>query len=130
MSEINIKPGIKGEKSKIVKAEDTASAYGSGLVDVFATPAMVAFIENTCLDSVSDMLDDHLSTVGMKISVTHEKATPKGMKVFCTSHLIELDRKKLIFKVEARDEEGLIGRGIHERFIIDKEKFMNKINKL
>ncbi|MFO7879435.1 MAG: thioesterase family protein [Bacteroidota bacterium] len=127
MSEIVLNPGITGKLAKVVSKEETAAAYGSGLVEVFATPAMVALMENTCLESVEAKLPDTHSTVGMKISVSHEKATPVGMQVTCESVLVEVDRKRLVFKVEARDEEGIIGRGTHERFVIDKEKFMNKL---
>jgi predicted thioesterase len=127
MSEIILNPGIKGKMAKIVGKEETAAAYGSGLVEVFATPAMVALMENTCLKSVESRLPETHSTVGMKISVSHEKATPVGMQVTCESALVEVDRKRLVFSVEARDEEGIIGRGTHERFIIEKERFMNKI---
>src|SRR6056297_2116803 len=102
MSEIVLNPGITGKLAKVVSKEETAAAYGSGLVEVFATPAMVALMENTCLESVEAKLPDTHSTVGMKISVTHEKATPVGMQVTCESALVEVDRKRLVFKVEAR----------------------------
>ncbi|MDA3820172.1 MAG: thioesterase family protein [Candidatus Delongbacteria bacterium] len=122
--------GIKGNLSQTITKNDTASLYGSGLVEAFATPAMVAFMENTCLQSIEPYLPDTHSSVGIKISVTHEKATPVGMYVYCTSRLVEIDRKRLVFEVEARDEQGIIGKGQHERFIIDKEKFIKKLHSM
>ncbi|MFO7790396.1 MAG: thioesterase family protein [Bacteroidota bacterium] len=129
MENITLQEGITGNSTQQVEKKQTAAAYGSGLVEAFATPAMVAFMENTCLQSIEPHLPDTHSSVGIKISVTHEKATPVGMQVFCISRLIEIDRKRLVFEVEARDEQGIIGRGQHQRFIIDKEKFMKNIRK-
>ncbi|MFH0894651.1 MAG: thioesterase family protein [Bacteroidota bacterium] len=127
--EINLKPGISFSLEKTVQPEDTAAHYGSGLVEVFATPAMVAFMENTALNCVLPELPEGFNTVGTEISVKHCKATPVGMKVFCKAELIESDGRRLKFSVTARDEEGEIGSGIHERFVIDTKKFMEKLNK-
>jgi predicted thioesterase len=127
MINTNLKTGVKGEIKQRVDIKDTASAYGSGLVEVFATPAMIALMEKTCLESVSNYLDKKESTVGIKVDVSHIKATPLGDTVICRSELIEIDRKRLIFKVWAIDESGKIGEGFHERFIIDKDKFMQSI---
>ncbi len=126
MEALNLELGILGKTEQVVLEKDTAAKYGSGLVEVFATPAMVALMEKTCLESLFKDLPEDYSTVGTNINVSHTKATPMGMKVTCTSELIEIDRRRLVFKVEAHDEEGLIGQGTHERFIIDKAKFMAK----
>ncbi len=126
MENIRLQEGIVGTSQIMVKKEDTAMQYGSGLVEVFATPAMVAIMEKTCLESLLNHLPETASTVGTMINVSHSKATPMGMKVTCQSKLIEIDRRRLVFEVEAHDEEGLIGKGTHERFIIDKAKFMAK----
>ncbi|MDD3740501.1 MAG: thioesterase family protein [Bacteroidales bacterium] len=124
--EFLLKNGIKGAEEQIVVYEDTAAKYGSGLVEVFATPAMIALMEKTCLGSVLPFLPEGFGTVGTKVNIAHTKATPIGMRVFCESELIEIDRRRLVFNVIARDEEGEIGKGIHERFIIDVKKFMEK----
>ena len=118
--------GIKGEKSVKVVYENTAAALGSGLLEVFATPAMIALMENTACSSVAGELGEGEGTVGTLLNVKHLSATPVGMTVRCESELIEVDRKRLVFDVKAYDDAGLIGEGIHERFIINNEKFMSK----
>lgn len=120
--------GIKGREEITVTKEVTAARIGSGLVEVFATPMMIALMENTCAQSVLPHLQASESTVGTHVNVSHCAATPVGMKVYCESELIEVERRKLTFKVAAYDERGLIGEGVHERFVIDNEKFQAKIN--
>ena len=122
-----IASGIKGHKEQTVTPEMSAARVGSGLVEVFATPMMVALIEQTCLESVLPYLDEGQGTVGTLVNVTHVSATPVGMRVWCDSELTEVDRRRLVFKVKAYDEAGLIGEGTHERFVIDTVKFMEKI---
>lgn len=125
--ELQIEPGVKGKEELVVTAGDTAARYGSGLVEVYATPAMVALMEKTCLNSVLAALPPGYGTVGVKVDITHSKATPVGMRVVCESELVEVDRRRLVFEVVARDEDGEIGRGRHERFVIDTKKFMAKL---
>lgn len=120
--------GIKGHKELVVTDELTASHLGSGLVKVFATPMMVALMEGTCAESVEQCLEEGQSTVGTHVDISHCAATPVGMKVWCDSELVEIDRRRLTFKVSAFDERGLIGEGTHERFIIDMAKFQQKID--
>ncbi len=126
--DMQIEPGVKGREVLTVKPEDTASNFGSGLVEVYATPAMVALMEKTCLNSVLSFLPEGCGTVGTKVNISHAKATPVGMQVICESELVEVDRRRLVFNLVARDEEGEIGRGTHERFVIDTEKFMAKFS--
>lgn len=120
--------GIKGHCEQIVTDEVTADRIGSGLVKVFATPMMVALIEQTCLESVAPHLEPGQGTVGTHIDVSHCAATPVGMRVWCDSELVEIDRRRLVFAVRACDECGLIGEGRHERFVIDNAKFQAKID--
>ena len=122
-----IDKGIKGRREQTVTPEMSAARIGSGLVEVFATPMMVALIEQTCLESVLPQLEEGQGTVGTLVNVSHVSATPVGMRVWCESELVEVDRRRLVFKVKAYDEYGLIGEGTHERFIIDNAKFMEKI---
>lgn len=120
--------GIKGHLEQIVTPEVCADRIGSGLVQVFATPMMIALVEQTCLNSVNPYLEEGQGTVGTLVNVSHCAATPVGMKVWCDSELIEVDRRRLVFSVKAYDECGLIGEGQHERFIIDSAKFQAKID--
>lgn len=122
-----IEKGIKGRLEQTVTPEMSAARVGSGLVDVFATPMMVALIEQTCYESVLPHLDEGQGTVGTLVNVSHLSATPIGMRVWCESELVEVDRRRLVFKVKAFDECGLIGEGTHERFVIDTAKFMEKL---
>jgi len=122
--DFNLKTGMKAKMEIIVKENETAASYGSGGVDVYATPAMIGLIENTSLNAVDSFLPEGYATVGVHLDVKHLAATPVGMKVTATAELIEIDRKKLVFKVEAFDEKDKIGEGTHSRFIIDKEKFL------
>lgn len=118
--------GIKGAKTVKVTKDNTARALGSGTLDVFATPAMIALIENTASTSVETYLDEGSTTVGTHLDVAHSAATPIGMEVACETELIEIDRRRLVFKVTVADAKGEIGSGTHERFIVNPAKFMSK----
>lgn len=122
-----IEKGIKGRLEQTVTPEMSAARVGSGLVDVFATPMMVALIEQTCYESVLPHLDEGQGTVGTLVNVSHLSATPIGRRVWCESELTEVDRRRLVFSVKAYDDCGLIGEGTHERFVIDTAKFMEKL---
>ena len=115
--------GIKGLHEEEVTYELTAAKVGSGLVEVYATPMMIALMEKTCASAVEPYLEEGDGTVGTLVNVTHTSATPVGMKVWCECELVEIDRRRLVFKVAAHDERGLIGEGTHERFIINKDCF-------
>ena len=125
--EFNIKEGMNSTTETVVTENDTASKYGSGLLDVLSTPHMIALMENTSKNVVEGSLPDGFSTVGIEVSIKHLKATPVGMKVRCEAVLEKIDGKKLIFKVDAWDEKGKIGEGTHVRFIINMEAFMAKL---
>lgn len=123
----NLKIGMTFEAEKIVQPEDSAARYDSGLVDVFSTPALIAFMESTAYRCVQPYLPDGFSTVGTEVHVQHLKATPIGMKVRCHATLTHIDGKKLVFELKAWDEENLIGQGTHHRYIIHMQKFIEKI---
>ena len=122
-----IETGIKGHREQIVTPEMSAARVGSGLVDVFATPMLVALVEQTCYESVLPYLDEGQGTVGTLVNVSHLSATPIGKRVWCESELTEVDRRRLVFSVKAYDEAGLIGEGTHERFVIDTARCMEKL---
>lgn len=125
--EFSISPGIEGRNEIIVTAEKTATAFGSGTVDVFATPAMIALMEQTAMESVSNHLPDGFVTVGTEVSIKHLKATLPGKKVSCNSKLIQSEGRKLLFEVNASDETGMIGSGTHIRYIVDKQMFIDNL---
>lgn len=124
-----LETGIKGEQKVEVVYENTATAVGSGVLEVFATPCMIALMEKTACDSVLPYLEEGNGTVGTEVNVKHLSATPIGMTVRCESELVEVDGRRLIFKVAAFDDAGLIGEGMHERFIVNNEKFQSKTNR-
>ncbi|WP_194611249.1 thioesterase family protein [Clostridium vitabionis] len=118
--------GIRGRQETVVTLENCAKTMGSGALEVFATPAMIALIEETCWKSVQPELAEGEGTVGTKLDVAHIASTPVGLRVWCESELTEIDRRRLVFKVEVFDEKTKIGEGTHERFIINNEKFFAK----
>lgn len=122
-----IEIGIKGHQETTVTAADVASSVGSGTLQVFATPIMVALMEKAAFLSIEPFLEKGQSSVGTRINIEHVRSTAMGKKVWAESEIIAVDRRKLSFKVAAYDEKGLIGQGEHERFIIDIEKFLSKV---
>lgn len=120
--------GIKNVKEVMVSEANSAKTMGSGTLDVFATPAMIALMEGCSFESVADQLEEGSGTVGISLDVKHVAATPLGMKVRCESELVKVDGRILTFEVKAYDEKGLIGEGTHERCIVYNEKFQNKAN--
>ena len=122
-----LEAGIRNRKEDLVTKENSASAVGSGLLEVYATPSMIALMEGCCHESVEPYLDEGCGTVGISLDIRHTAATPVGMKVYCESELTEVKSRILVFSVKAYDEKGLIGEGIHERCIINNEKFLQRV---
>ena len=121
-----LKTGIRGKQERTVTPELTAEALGSGLLPVFATPAVIALAEETAWKSVAGELEEGQGTVGTRMELSHIAATPVGMAVRCETELTEIDRRKLMFTIEVFDEKEKIAEGRHERFIIDSAKFLAK----
>ena len=121
--------GITGKQTITVTEEKTAQAMGSGTLPVFATPAMLALMEKTAFMSVADKLNEGCGTVGTKVEIEHVASSPIGMKITCDSKLVAIEGRKLVFSVEAYDAKGLIGKGTHERFIIESKKFQEKTDR-
>ncbi len=119
--------GIKGREEAVVLPELTAKHIGSGTVPVLATPMMIALMEKTCRLSVKPYLEAGQETVGTHVNVSHDSATPEGMTVWCESEVVEVDRRKITFRVVVYDKDGIVGQGTHERFIIDEKKFHDKM---
>jgi len=125
---MNFTIGTIGKAEVLVSNSNTAKAMGSGDLEVFATPAMIALMEKAATLAVQEYLPEGSSTVGTMINVKHIAATPAGMNVAAQATLIEVEGKRLLFTVEAFDGEDKIGEGQHERYIINVDKFMARTN--
>ena len=121
---MELKTGIKNESELTVTIDMTAASAGSGGQRVFSTPHMIAMMENTAWASVEPCMEEGFTTVGTRLDVAHLSASPVGALVTCETELIEVDGRRLVFRVSASDDAGLIGEGTHERFIINVERFM------
>ena len=119
--------GIFYTATTVVNNNNTASALGSGDMDVFATPAMVALMENAAMNAVAPHLAEGQTTVGTQISTTHIKASALGATITATAVLTAIDGRSLTFAITARDGENIIGEGVHTRFIVDRERFLSKL---
>ncbi|MFL0269567.1 thioesterase family protein [Candidatus Clostridium radicumherbarum] len=127
--ELKFEAGQKHEIQAVVDINDTARFYGSGNLEVFATPAMIALMEGAAKESVEKVLPDGYTTVGIEVSIKHIKATGIGIKVRIEALLEKIEGKRLYFKVEAYDENGKIGEGTHVRYIVNSEDFMKRLSK-
>lgn len=125
--EFKFNEGLKSVMEQVVGKGDTANSYGSGDLDVYATPAMTALMENAAKNGVKKELPVGFTTVGIEISVKHIKPTPVGVKVRAEAILEKAEGKKLTFKVEAFDDLGKIGEGTHIRYVVKSEEFIKKI---
>ena len=123
----NLTPGLQAEFELTVTDADTAAQWGSGLVPVYSTPALVGAMEKTAVLALEKHLPIGQTTVGGRIEVQHLAPTPVGMKVRVAAELIEVEGRKLVFKIEAWDEVEKIGEASHDRFVVDQFKFMEKV---
>lgn len=126
--EINLEIGLSGEKSELVTNENTAVKYGSGDVPVYATPALVGLMEGASINAADRFLPAGFCTVGIRMVLDHTAATPLGMTVTARSRLVQIDGRRLVFEVEASDERESVGKGMHERFIVQMDKFMSRVS--
>lgn len=123
-----LKPGLTGQATMVVGTRDTAPRVGSGHVHVLATPVMIGLMEEAALAAVERLLPDGKQSLGTRMDVSHIAATPVGMKVEAVAELVEVDGRKLTFKVTARDEMDLIGEGTHERVVVTAASFQSRID--
>ena len=126
---MSVTVGLKGRAETVVSGANTAQAACSGALPVFGTPFMCALMEEAAWKSIAPCLEEGQSTVGTRLSVSHDSATPIGMKVWAESEVAKVDGKHLVLTVAAFDERGMIGQGIHERFIVTDERFLAKTAK-
>jgi fluoroacetyl-CoA thioesterase len=124
--EFNLKEGCSIIKESKVTENETALKMGSGDLEVYATPAMIALMENTAKSLIIDELTDGYTTVGIEINVKHIKSSPIGAHIKCKAILIKAEGKKLFFEVEASDEKGIIGKGSHIRYVVNVDDFIKR----
>lgn len=124
-----LKKGLSARRAVTVSAGNTAAMMGSGDLEVFATPAMVALMEGAAMAAVADALPEGSTTVGAEMNVTHIKPSGLGAEIVATAVLTAVEGRKLTFNVGARDAEGMIGEGVHIRYAVDRRRFMEKVGK-
>ena len=126
---MSIPVGAKGRAETVVTEHNTANAVGSGLVPVFAPPYMIALMENAAVNALPPYMEENQGTVGPRLDVSHDSATPIGMKVWAEAEVTAVDGKALTFAVTAYDEAGVIGKGTHDRFVITVDRCLAKAEK-
>ena len=119
--------GLKYESQTVVSEANTAATLGSGDMAVFATPAMVALMENAAMLAVKESLPEGSATVGTQMNTSHIKASPLGATITASAELTAVEGRRLTFAVKAWDEKGVIGEGEHTRFVVDRERFLSKL---
>ena len=122
-----LEKGLSAQSVATVCDANTAAAMGSGALPVFATPAMVALMEHAAMKAVAAELEEGATTVGAEMNVTHIKPSGLGAEITATAVLTAVEGRKLTFNVGARDAEGMIGEGVHVRFVVDRTRFMAKV---
>ncbi len=123
-----LETGIRGHAETVVDRSNIASSVGSGLLDVFSTPGMIALMEKTCMESVAPCLEEGQGTVGIRIEADHLAAVPLGETVRAESELTAVDGRVLTFSVTVWSDKEKIGEAIHKRCIISSERFLEKLS--
>ena len=119
--------GLVGTAQTMVTDTNTALAMGSGLVPVYATPALVALLEEAAVNALKPLLEAGKTSVGTRIDISHLAATPIGMIVRAQATLSKVDGRRLVFDVVAHDEVEQIAEGIHERVLVDEQRFLARV---
>ena len=123
-----LKPGLEGTAALTVDEAHTAPRIGSGRVHVLATPVMINLMEAAALNAAEHLLPDGHQSLGTRIDVSHVAATPVGMAVRATAVVTRVDGNRIAFRVEAHDEQDLIGEGSHERVVVDVARFDARVS--
>jgi fluoroacetyl-CoA thioesterase len=124
---IELKLGLIGETSQRVTEQDTAARWKSGLVDAYSTPALVGLTENASVIAIEKCLNVDQTSVGVEIDVKHLAATPVGLIVKARAELVEINGRRLKFKVEAWDEKEKVCEGWHSRAVVDRSRFIDRL---
>jgi predicted thioesterase len=120
--------GCSAEKTIAVVESLSAAHMGSGDLQVYATPAMIALMEAAAVSAIGPLLSEGQTSVGVALDIRHLAATPLGHQVRARAEVTEVDGRKVTFEVKAWDEEEIIGRGTHTRFVIDVQRFMERVH--
>jgi predicted thioesterase len=123
-----LKIGLSAEKRIIVTEKDTAKSYGSGEVEVLATPAMIAMMENVAVACIEGLLDEGHTSVGTGIDIKHMAASPVGVEIVARATICRVDGRLLVFRVEVWDNVEKVGEGTHTRFLVEQAKFLSRAN--
>jgi len=129
LNNIKVPEGLSYTFEMRVRKEDTAKEMGSGSLDVFATPSMVAMLEKASVEAVGEYIPEGFTTVGIKVEIDHLKASKTGATIKFESRLIKTEGYLLSFEVKASENDKLVGSGTHKRYIVEIEKFLNKSTK-
>ena len=124
---MNIEVGLKGEATVVVNEHNIAKTMKSGALEVFATPAMCALMEDAAVAALAGRLPDGDGTVGISLSISHDKASAMGAQIRAEAKVSAVDGRKISYEVAAYEGDTCIGKGTHERFVINNEKFMSKL---
>lgn len=125
MEQIHV--GMRGESTRLVEERFTAAHVGSGTLRVLATPSMIGFMERTCLESIQTVLPVGQSSVGTMVNIRHIAATPMDQEVKIVSEVTAVEGRRVLFHVEAWDASEKVGEGEHERYVIDVERFIKRV---
>ena len=123
-----IQVGQSATATVTVTESNIAKTMKSGSLEVFATPAMCALMEEAAQAAVQPELNDDEGTVGISLSISHDAPSPMGTTITATATVTAVEGRKISFAIEASDGVGIIGKGTHERFVINNEKFMTKVD--
>ncbi|RLG78116.1 MAG: thioesterase [Thermoprotei archaeon] len=125
-----LRPGLVCRKEFIVTPSHVAKVVGSGDVDVLSTPSMIAFMESAAMECVKNLLEPDVITVGIRVCVSHKAPVPIGEKIAVEAKLVGIDGRKLTFEVRAMFKDIVVGEGIHERYVIERSRFLEKVKNL
>ena len=124
-----VKAGLKGRVDLTVGDEHTAPSVGSGAIHVLGTPVMINLMEAAALDAAEHLVPKGHQSLGIHVDISHVAATPIGMKVHATAEVTAVEGNRIRFRVEAHDEAGMIGKGTHERVVVNMERFDKRVQK-
>ncbi|MDR2126713.1 MAG: dihydrolipoamide acyltransferase [Prevotellaceae bacterium] len=124
---MSIKLGTTAQSETMVDIGNTAISIGSGSLPVFSTPSLVALMENAATKCINDCFDETQTTVGIALNIEHTRASAAGEKIIAKATLVTINGRELLFNVEAYDSKGIVGHGLHKRFVINIENFMRKL---